>query len=104
MFKIRAVHKEKIEELTKSATQSEDSEDSENNVDDVYNVDDEKQTTDISSLSLSLSSSSSSKNKGDGRTLVINSKTIPSNTVRGTSSSNMIRPSNFEGGYETDLY
>lgn len=101
MFKIRAVHKEKIEELTKSATQLEDSE---NNEDDVTDVDDEKQTKDVSNLSLSLSSSSSSKNKGDGRTLVINSKTISSNTVRGTSSSNMIKPSNFEGGYETDLY
>ena len=93
MFKIRAVHKEKIEELTKTSNKSEDTVDDSENKD---NLENEDSTKDKSNLS--LSSSSSSKN------IVINAKSIPANTVRGTSSSNMMRPSNYEGGYESDLY
>ena len=93
MFKIRAVHKEKIEELTKTSNISEDTVDDSENKD---NLENEDSTKDKSNLS--LSSTSSSKN------IVINAKTIPANTVRGTSSSNMMRPSNYEGGYESDLY
>ena len=93
MFKIRAVHKEKIEELTKTSNKSEDTVDDSENKD---NLENEDSTKDKSNLS--LSSTSSSKN------IVINAKTISANTVRGTSSSNMMRPSNYEGGYESDLY
>lgn len=95
MFKIRAVHKEKLEELNKSSNTSEE------NVDNSENKDNEESTDKESSKdksNLSLSSTSTSKN------IVINSKSIPANTVRGTSSSNMMRPSNYEGGYESDLY
>jgi hypothetical protein len=96
MFKIRAVHKEKMEELTKTSNISEDTVDDSENKD---NLENEDSTKDKSNLSLSSTSSlSTSKN------IVINAKSIPANTVRGTSSSNMMRPSNYEGGYETDLY
>jgi len=95
MFKIRAVHKEKVEELTKTSNTSEDTVDDSENKD---NLEDQDSIKDKSNLSLSSTSSSSSKN------IVINSKTIPANTVKGTSSSNMMRPSNYEGGYESDLY
>jgi len=94
MFKIRAVHKEKVEELTKTSNTSEESVNDSENKD---NIEDEDSIKDKSNLSLS-STSSSTKN------IVINSKSIPANTVRGTSSSNMMRPSNYEGGYESDLY
>lgn len=94
MFKIRAVHKEKVEELTKTSNTSEETVNDSENKD---NIEDEDSIKDKSNLSLS-STSSSTKN------IVINSKSIPANTVRGTSSSNMMRPSNYEGGYESDLY
>jgi hypothetical protein len=100
MFKIRAVHKEKLEELNKSSNTSGENRD----VDNSENKDNEESTYEESSKDKSNLSLSSTSSLSTSKNIVINSKSIPANTVRGTSSSNMMRPSNYEGGYETDLY